>query len=252
MGAGAARSPWYGRAMQFISAPSDEAARALLAGPRLRDGIGHLPAPVLAERGGALRAHGLTHAIVELHGPVAEAHAVITRSVFGDGTPTSFDEALAALAHARTHALERLVVTRVSRSSARVLRELGALLARLGAARWIVILPWHEPALAPPQLPRAALTLPFALEAAQRTSEAGTPTVLVGAPLCLVGPHAHRVQRRGGAGGGPCDGCAARSVCAGLGPSYAALFGTAELRPLAEAPAPATDDLVALVLDQVH
>jgi hypothetical protein len=234
--------------MRWLSTLDDElASTASGAGPRFDGGIARASAAVVAARGGALRARGLTHVLAELHGPSAASHAVIARSPF-EGTPAPFDEALAALTHARTFGLAPVVLTRVGRSNARVLWELGALVARLGAVRWILLLPWHAPALTPPQLPRAALTLPFALDAAQRTTTAGTPSVLVGAPLCLVGPLTSLAHPGRGAEGGPCDGCAARPRCGGLGPEYAALFGQGELRALPAVPALAADPLTELVL----
>jgi hypothetical protein len=234
--------------MRWLSCLDDGPTRdAWLAGPRLDGLIARASAALLAARGGALRAHGLTHVLAELHGPSAPSHAVTVRSAF-DGTPPSFDEVLAALTHARTVGLAPVVLTRVGRSNARVLRELGALVTRLGAVRWILLLPWHPPALAPPQLTRAALTLPFALDAAQRTTAAGTPSVLVGAPLCLVGPLTSLAHPGRGAEGRPCDGCAARPGCAGLGAAYSSLFGHGELRALPAMPALAADPLTELVL----
>jgi len=238
----------YVRSMRWLSPLDDEpAASAWLAGPRVDGAIARASAAVLAARGGALRAHGLTHVLAELHGPSVASHAVIDRSAF-EGAPAPFDEVLAALTHARSFGLAPIVLSRVGRSNARVLRELGALVRRLGAVRWILLLPWHPPALVPPQLPRAALSMPFALEAAQRTTAAGTPSVLVGAPLCLVGPLSALAAPGAGAGGGPCDGCAARSRCGGLGAGYSDLFGHAELRALAAMPTLAADPLTELVL----
>jgi hypothetical protein len=135
----------------------------------------------------------------------------------------------------------------VSRSGARVLREVGALAAGAGAVRWILVMPWLEPALPLPQLPRAALAMPFVLDAARRAESDRLAVALVGAPLCLVGPHAGLVVARTGAAGPPCDACPSRAVCSGIGPSYRERFGAAELHPATAEPGPA-DPIVAAVV----
>lgn len=235
--------------MSFCGALVDDASlKAFLASPAPRGSVALLGPSVAASHAGALRAHGLGHAVVELHGPVPEAHAIIPRSAFVDAPVPPLESVVATLAHARSQGLPTVVVTRVSRSGARVLRELGAMIARLGVARWIVILPWAAPALEPPQLPRAALTMPFVLEAAKRTSDGGTPTVIVGAPLCLVGPLALLAHPAPGAAGTPCDGCAAARVCPGLGERYLSTFGSSELRSLGAAPVTEPDALTTTIL----
>lgn len=215
-----------------------------------RVGLGRASVDLLRRAAGALK--GVTLAF-ELHGPHAEAHLQVRRSVFSAGTPEPFDATMTAIDLARVHDLRVAVVSTVSRSSMRVLREQGALLARLGVGDWCLRAPWIEPELAPPQLPRAAMATPFVLDAAVRARKAGLRTWLHGFPRCLLGPHADlALPARTSASGAPCDACPSRTSCAGLGPSYRAQFGGAELRATATAPSStpsSTPPLLAALLD---
>jgi hypothetical protein len=140
-----------------------------------------------------------------------------------------------------------LVVSEASRSGMRVLRELGALVARLGARGWCIRTPWRDPALGPPQLPRAALCMPFVLDAAVRARAARVEAWVAGAPLCLMGPHhALALAAERAASEAPCDRCAARDRCEGLGELYRATFGAAELRPITGEPPPTTTPIAAV------
>lgn len=193
-----------------------------------------VPSALLSREAGRLAHRGLTHLVVELHGPTSACHQQVTRSLFPmAASPEPFDATLAAIGHARAHGIAVVMLTEVSRSSARVLRELSALSARLQVTGLFFHAPWAPPELSPPQLPRAALTIPFVLDAALRAQKAGVEVGLFGMPLCLLGPH------RGLAlapfappEAAPCDGCAARTRCGGLGPAYRQLFGASELRPI--------------------
>lgn len=177
--------------------------------------------------------------VIELHGPVAAAHDRVTRSVLGASSVASFDVTIAAIEEARSHGVDVIVVSLASRSSMRVLRELGALVTRLGARGWCIVAPWREPSLALPQLPRAALCMPFVLDAAVHTRSARLETWIAGAPLCLMGPHhGLALGAARAASGGPCDVCPARSRCEGLGTGYRATFGDGELRAIAAVPDP--------------
>lgn len=200
--------------------------------------VARVPGPRLAMDAGALRQRGLTHVLFELHGPHADAHATCSRSLFASSSAPieGFDTILAAIGHARAHGLAAVVVTDASRSGARVLRETGALMARLGVSAWLLHGPWTAPELAPPQLPRIALTMPFVLDAALRAQKAGIEVALLGMPLCLLGPHhGLAIASVHAADGEPCVRCAARASCSGIGPTYRATYGATELRPL---PAP--------------
>lgn len=193
-----------------------------------RTGVARASADLLARSAGALKGVRLAF---ELHGPNADAHAQVRRSVFSSDAPDPFDVTVTAIDHARAHGLGVVVVSTVSRSSMRVLREQSSLIARLGASDWCLRAPWMEPQLAPPQLPRAAMATPFVLDAAVRARRLGLSAWLHGFPLCLLGPHTGlALSARTEASGVPCDGCPSRASCAGLGAQYRARFGSGELR----------------------
>lgn len=197
-----------------------------------------VPSALLLSEAGRLAHRGLTHLVVELHGPTAPCHQQVTRSLFsephaGIAAPEAFDATLAAIGHARAHGIAVVVIAQVSRSGARVLRELSALCVRSGVTALFFHAPWAAPELSSPQLPRAALTVPFVLDAALRAKKEGLEVGLLGMPLCLLGPHRGlSVAPLAPAEGAPCDGCSMRVRCAGLGPVYRQTFGAGEVRPI--------------------
>jgi hypothetical protein len=210
-----------------------------------RGGLVRASADLLRRSAGALK--GVTLAF-ELHGPNPDAHAQVPRSVFSLDAPETFDGTVTAIDHARAHGLPVVVVSTVSRSNMRVLREQGSLVARLGASDWLLRAPWTSPELAPPQLPRAAMATPFVLDAAVRARRAGLHAWLHGFPLCLLGPHAGlALEARVPAVGAPCADCPSRTSCGGLGADYRARFGGGELRATPSRPSQVSPLLSALL-----
>lgn len=178
---------------------------------------------------------------LELHGPTAAAHELHT------GRPGSHATAQEALRAARGRGQRVLVTTALTRSSCRSLVELGEQLVTAGVAGWAVAWPRVEavpPAEVPRTVARLGIAVPHALRAVERVRRR-MAVVLVGVPLCTLGPYAaHRLATPRGGGVYPaiCEGCPARAGCPGVDGGYLDRFGAEELRavpavPRAELPA---------------
>lgn len=162
-----------------------------------------------------------------IHGATARAHDYHT------GVKGSF----AALSGAARTPGALVATTLLTRSSYRDLDGIATWLAAHRAKAWAVaVLRTEGPVAADFDrlTPRLSLAIPFALRAIETARRLGIAAVLHDAPLCLLGPHAGRGRRTAPRSfPPPCDGCAARSVCAGADARYLERFGDAELRPLA-------------------
>jgi len=132
-----------------------------------------------------------------------------------------------ALARLRRSAVPVTAVTRVTRSNQRSLEAIGATVRDADA--WVLTFPEVHGPRADALGPRLAMALPWALRAASRW---GARAFLHGAPLCLVGPHAHRVLAEPGRSfAESCAACAARPTCPGVDARYRDRFVGDELRP---------------------
>jgi len=169
-----------------------------------------------------------------LHGPIAACHEQ-------HAPPGSFAAAVGALARARSEGRRVVVTSWITRSTCRSLVELVDLLVGHGVAGWAVVWPRvHDPAGAAVArtVPRLGIAVPHALRAVDRAVRRGLPVAVVGVPSCALGPFAAQGLRAGEAGAypAPCEGCAARSGCAGIDPWYVERFGARELHPVAAVP----------------
>jgi hypothetical protein len=166
---------------------------------------------------------------LSIHGATARAHDYHT------GVEGSF-AGLAETTRARTVVASTLL----TRSSYRDLGGIATWLAAHRAKAWaIAVLRTEGPVAADFDrlTPRLSLAIPFALRAIDAARKLGIVAVLHDAPLCLLGPHAVRGRRTAPrAFPPPCDGCAARSACAGADARYLERFGDGELRPIALVP----------------
>lgn len=178
---------------------------------------------------------GLTDVHLSIHGARAAVHDYHT------GVEGSFERVKTALGHLRAAGSTVVVTTVLTRSNARVLAELPALLDHGGVAAWSIAVP-HTAGRAALEfdrvVPRLGLAIPFALHALDRARKLGMAVAITGAPACLLGPWTDAsvidVPR---AWAEVCDGCGAQAACAGIDAHYLSRFGGDELRPRA-APGP--------------
>lgn len=146
------------------------------------------------------------------------------------------------LARRRPLAAGATVETPLTRSNYRVLAAMPATLLAWGVARWrLRVLADDEPPAGAWSrwTPRLAMALPHALHAATRARRLGLPTVVVDAPLCLLGPLTDLGDSTGPRAFAPsCATCAVRAGCGGVSPGYLERFGAGELTPASGSPAP--------------
>ncbi len=182
-----------------------------------------------------LVSRGLTDVHVSLHGARADVHEYHT------GVDGSYEGALAGARACVDRRLEVVVATVLTRSNARSLTALPALLRGLGISAWCLVVPrvaGRAVADFDRVYPRLGLALPYALHALQAARELGLVTWMRGAPACGLGPFAeHTLEDEPRSYGQACEGCAARAQCPGLDGHYLARFDGDELR--ARDPVPA-------------
>lgn len=176
----------------------------------------------------ALQHAGLTDVHVSVHGARAAVHDY---HVGQDGAFADLDVAMGRL---RASGVAVVATTVLTRSNARVLAELPAWLAHHGVRAWSIAVP-HAAGRAATEhdrvLPRLALAMPFALHALDAARKRGVEVGIEGAPACLLGPwiaESRICVLRSFAD--VCEGCGARSRCAGVDPAYLERFGADELR----------------------
>jgi hypothetical protein len=179
---------------------------------------------------------GLTDVHLSIHGAAREVHDYHT------GRPGSFVAIAGVLDELRSRDVTVVATTVVTRSNFRVLSDLPSWLHARGVAAWACRWPTVAGRAASGfdrVIPRLGLAIPFVLHAQHSARALGLPSVLVGAPLCTLGPHAHAVlaapPRHHPA---PCSTCAIRADCPGVDEAYAIRHGTDELHPRAERPDP--------------
>lgn len=190
-----------------------------------------------------------------IHGPTAPAHELHT------GQPGDFERVMRALADARARGRRVLVASLLTRSSCRSLLALVDRLVAYDVAGWAIVWPGAEPPIRPEVsriVPRLGIAVPHALRAVQRAQRRGLAVVLVGVPLCTLGPFAaQRLPPEATAGRGVhpevCTACSARAQCPGVDRGYLDRFGPEELRPVPEVPAaplgaPLAEELARAVL----
>ncbi|MBK7824308.1 hypothetical protein [Nannocystis sp.] len=220
------------------------------AGLRLRDGAGELPHGTgglahgtgdMAHGTGGLAAGGLAHGTgvrvhVWLHAAAAAGHDFHAGA--GD-----FAAVLAAIDRARGRTVA--VSSLLTRSNARVLVLLPALLRGRGVAAWRIAVPRivGAPVRAPGGVqvagvgaldglvPRLSVAIPHALQALARARQLGLAAGIVGAPLCLLGPFAGLSLPGAGVFAAVCEGCPARARCPGVDAGYLERFAGDELSP---------------------
>ncbi len=176
----------------------------------------------------SLVAAGLTDVHLSIHGARAAVHDYHT------GVAGGFDQVTSGLGRLRGEGVSVVVTTLLTRSNARTLVELPAWLAHHGVLAWSIALP-HAAGRAGLEfdriMPRLALALPFALHALDRARKLGMAVAIMGAPGCLLGPWlAESIVEAPRCFAPVCEGCATKSVCAGIDGNYLARFGGDELR----------------------
>jgi len=178
---------------------------------------------------------GLTDIHLSIHGAEAAVHD------YHVGRAGAFAAILAALPLLRSRGLTTVVTTVLTRSNARVLAGLPPLLKSAGVAGWLLTIPRVAGALTPSDdrvSPRFGIALPFALQALALARQAGLPTWIQGAPLCLLGPYAaHVLPDEPREYGEVCGACPARGRCPGLDRAYLNRFQGDELAPRDAVPA---------------
>jgi hypothetical protein len=178
----------------------------------------------LAER---LAAAGLTAVHLSIHGADPEVHDYHT------GNPGSLARVLSALDAVKSAGLVLSVTTIVTRSNFRVLSPIAALVARKGAAAWMLAFPevaGRAAQAADRVIPRFGLAVPYALHAVEAARRAGLPALVSGVPACLLGPFASRtLPAAARAFAEVCTDCEAREQCPGVDPDYLARFDGDEL-----------------------
>lgn len=163
-----------------------------------------------------------------LHGARSEVHD-------WHASAGSFESALRALGVARTHGIRTAVLSRITRSNARVLVELPSLLKASGVALWVLAWPRAEGDAFTAVVPRLGLGVPPALAALERARRVGLEARVAGVPACVLGPFASSaLPASPRAFGARCAGCASRPACSGVDAAYLARFGEAELRAMDE------------------
>lgn len=170
---------------------------------------------------------GLTDVHLSLHGASSAEHDHHT------GVAGSFVESVAGLSSARGAGLTLAVSTVLTRSNFRTVAALAPWLAARGVAAWAV----HVPRVAGGAIarfdrvvPRLAMALPAALYALTAARNAALPSWIVGAPLCLLGPHAERSLDDAPRAYAPaCATCVARPRCPGVDARYLLRFEADEL-----------------------
>lgn len=180
-----------------------------------------------ATRVDALVEAGLGDVHVGIHGARAAVHD------WHSGVEGGFVATMAAIARLRARGVTVVASTVLTRSSFRVLGELPPLLAALGIAAWMVVVPRVAGRAAldfDRVVPRLSLALPFALHALDRARRAGVAVGIDGAPACLLGPWASELHVQPQAFAAQCEGCAARPGCSGVDAIYLDRFGASELR----------------------
>ncbi|MBX3273997.1 MAG: hypothetical protein KF729_27275 [Sandaracinaceae bacterium] len=177
----------------------------------------------------SLSGEGVREVALPLHGARSEVHDWVA------GAHASFRDAIDALAAARALGLTVTVWTRLTRSNARVLDAMPALLRARAVSRWLVVVASARDAASPPftrVVPRLGLALPSALAALAEARRLGLDARILGAPRCALGPFADLAAPSPPRAYAPvCDACPSRDVCPGLDAEYLARFGAGELRP---------------------
>ena len=197
----------------------------------------------------ALRAAGLTDAIVALHAATPALHDWLVGEApkIGEAERQSpWRETVTGVRQLVRAGVATRINTVLTRSGASEIAAISALVARLGVEghRWS--LARETPGLVPPRL----ATLREPLVAAILTAwEQRREVETTGVPLCVLGPaRAAAADRRDAPaarrvftlGDEPvparvyartCDGCTLRQACPGLDAAYAQRFGTDELTP---------------------
>ncbi|MDP1823180.1 MAG: radical SAM protein [Archangium sp.] len=194
---------------------------------------------LLASLAPALAAAGLTDVHVTVLGGEPAVHDYHT-AVEG-----SFRALVAGLGVARSHGLQVVATTVMTRSNYRVLNAIGPLLQSRGVSAWQVTAPLvagRAVAAMDRVIPRLALAVPYALHALDAAQRLGLRTFVSGIPSCLLGPFITRALPGAPRAFAPqCAGCPARERCSGVDATYLARFGDDELTPVANAlaaPAP--------------
>jgi hypothetical protein len=171
-----------------------------------------------ARRG--VRALGLS-----LHGARREVHD------WHAGAEGAFGAALDAVHAARSVGMQVGVVTRVTRSNARVLGELPSLLRASGVALWVLVGARARTEDFTSAVTRLGLGVPPMLAALQRARRMGLDVRTAGFPECGLGPFAvTALPSAPRAHGAPCAACPVRPRCPGVDEPYLARFGPSELR----------------------
>lgn len=199
----------------------------------------------LQSNGGSLGDPGVLGGLVQrglsdLHITVLGAEPTVHD--YHTGRVGSFVGLMNALHTARSQQVLTVATTLLTRSNFRVLGGIPALLRSRGVVGWCVALP-HARGRAERAfdrlVPRLGLAVPFALHAVEGARRQGLPSWVRGAPLCTLGPLGDRAFRddEPRSFASVCDGCAARSACVGLDPTYVRRFGETELSRQESAPA---------------
>lgn len=186
----------------------------------------------------ALLGAGLTDVHLSIQGASAAAHDYHT------DRPGSFDRALQAATGLRQAGVPFVVTSVVTRSNARGLDALAALLVELRAAAWMIAWPevaGRAVAAFDRTIPRYGIAVPFVLHAVSTAMRRRLPVALAGFPRCVLGPFDRlAVASRPRAFATPCEHCDAQARCPGVAPEYRARFGEDELhaRTVQSAPPP--------------
>lgn len=172
---------------------------------------------------------GLSDLQLSIHGPTAECHD------YHSDRPGSFAAAMELIDRGRRDGLTIVVATAVTRSNARELPKLPAVLRRAGVSAWLieVIRGYGRAADRFARVvPRFGMALPWALLALEQARRNGLPAWIRGAPLCALGPFAaSAVASAPRSHPPPCQACPERERCPGVDPAYLEVFDHSELRP---------------------
>ncbi len=179
----------------------------------------------------ALAAAGLTDVHVTVLGGEGAVHDYHT------GVDGSFRALVAGLGVARSHGLQLVATTVLTRSNYRVLNAIGPLLQSRGVTAWQVTAPLiagRAVAAMDRVIPRLALAVPYALHAIDSAQKLGLRTFTSGIPSCLLGPFVSRSLPAAPRAYAPqCTACPAKPRCSGVDATYLARFGNDELTPRA-------------------
>lgn len=208
----------------------------------------------LVERIETLAEAGLDELHVTVLGGTDAIHDYHTQT---PGSFATLDAALSAWTATKGLAVASTVLTR---SNFRSLAPLATWLRVRRVEAWRLVVPRTAGALGKTfdrVVPRLGMAIPYALHAATLATSRGLPTVLEGAPHCLLGPHANLNAEAPSRAFAPrCDGCGARADCSGVDEVYLERFSAEELRPVEATTATGWSgvppQLRSLFLDTVH